>query len=70
MDEEILQNLNRSLDEALEKGREAVNDEQFAERLDDLKKQAESTIRRHPLKSIAAGLLAGYVLGKIFSSDD
>jgi len=70
MDEEILQNINQSLDEALEKGRQAVQDEQLAERLDELKNQAENTIRRHPLKSIAAGLLAGYVLGKIFSSDD
>lgn len=70
MDEEILQNINQSLDEALEKGRQAVKDEQLAERLDELKSQAESVIRRHPLKSIAAGLLAGYVLGKIFSSDD
>lgn len=70
MDEEILQNLNRSLDEALEKGRQAVKDEQMAERIDELKKQAESAIRRHPLKSIAAGLLTGYILGKIFSSDD
>lgn len=70
MDEEILQNINQSLDEALEKGRQAVQDEQLAERLDELKIQAENTIRRHPLKSIAAGLLAGYVLGKIFSSDD
>lgn len=70
MDEEILQNINQSLDEALEKGRQAVKDEQLAERLDELKSQAESAIRRHPLKSIAAGLLAGYVLGKIFSSDD
>ncbi len=70
MDEEILQNINQSLDEALEKGRQAVQDEQLAERLDELKSQAENAIRRHPLKSIAAGLLAGYVLGKIFSSDD
>lgn len=70
MDEEILQNLNRRLDNALEKGRKVVEDEHFSERLDELKEQAEKTIRQHPLKSVAVGLLAGYIVGKIFSSDD
>lgn len=70
MDEEILHNLNRSLDEALEKGRKVVEDEEIAERIEELKSETENLIRRHPLKSIAAGLLAGYILGKIFSSDD
>jgi ElaB/YqjD/DUF883 family membrane-anchored ribosome-binding protein len=70
MDEEILQNLNRSLDEALEKGKKVVEDEEIAERIEELKTEAENLIRRHPLKSIAAGLLTGYILGKIFSSDD
>lgn len=70
MDEEILQNLNSSLDEALEKGRQVVKEEQLAERIEELKAQAEKTIRKHPLKSIAVGLLTGFVLGKILSSDD
>ena len=70
MDEEILQNLNRRLDDALEKGRKVVRDEQLPERLDELKEQAEITIRKHPLKSVAVGLLAGYIIGKIFSSDE
>jgi ElaB/YqjD/DUF883 family membrane-anchored ribosome-binding protein len=70
MDEEILQNLNRRLDDALDKGRKVVKDEQLTERIDELKKQTENTIRKHPIKSVAIGLLAGYVVGKIFSSED
>ena len=70
MDEEILQNLNRRLDNALDRGRQVVKDEQLSERLDELKDQAESTIRKHPLKSVAVGLLAGYIVGKIFSSEE
>ncbi|NGP76060.1 hypothetical protein G3570_05425 [Balneolaceae bacterium YR4-1] len=70
MDEEILQNLNRRLDNALDRGRKVVKDEQLSERLDELKDQAESTIRKHPLKSVAIGLLAGYIVGKIFSSEE
>lgn len=70
MDEEILQNLNRRLDNALERGRKVVKDEQLSERFDELKDQAEFTIRKHPLKSVAIGLLAGYIVGKIFSSEE
>lgn len=70
MDEEILQNLNSRLDDALERGRKVVNDEELSERIDELKEQAEQTIRKHPLKSVAIGLLAGYIVGKIFSSED
>jgi len=70
MDEEILQNLNKRLDNALDRGRKAVNDEHLSERIDELKDQAESTIRKHPLKSVAIGLLAGYIVGKIFSSEE
>lgn len=70
MDEEILQNLNRRLDNALDRGRKVVKDEQLSERLDELKDQAETTIRKHPLKSVAIGLLAGYIVGKIFSSEE
>lgn len=70
MDEEILQNLNSRLDDALERGRKVVKDEELSERIDELKEQAEQTIRKHPLKSVAIGLLAGYIVGKIFSSED
>lgn len=70
MDEEILQNLNRRLDNALDRGRKVVKDEHLSERLDELKGQAESTIRKHPIKSVAIGLLAGYIAGKIFSSEE
>lgn len=70
MDEKILQNLNRRLDDALEEGRKVVKDEQLFERINELKKQTEQTIRKHPVKSVAIGLLVGYVVGKIFSSED
>ncbi|MDX1672885.1 MAG: hypothetical protein R3211_11125 [Balneolaceae bacterium] len=70
MNEEILQNINRRLDEALERGRRIVEDEDLVRQLEDLKQRTEKLIREHPLKSIAAGLLAGYLLGRILSSDD
>lgn len=70
MNEDILQNINHRIDNALDYSRQLVEDEQFIERVEDLKVQAENFIRKNPLKSIGIGLFAGYVLGKIFSSDD
>lgn len=69
MNEEILKNLNEELDEALDRGRQIVKDEELARRIDELKIRAEKVIRKHPVKSVAGGLLAGYILGRLFSSD-
>lgn len=70
MNEEILENLNEELDQALERGRKMVEDEELAERIDELKIRAERLIRNHPVKSVAGGLLVGYLIGKILSSED
>lgn len=70
MNEEILHNINRRLDDALERGRQIVEDEELAERIDELKIRAEALIRKHPLKSVGVGLLAGYIIGKLFSEED
>ncbi|NGP88101.1 hypothetical protein [Fodinibius halophilus] len=70
MDEEILENINERLDETLDRGRQMVEEEELAERIDELKLRAEKLIRKHPVKSVAGGLLAGYIIGKLLSSDD
>lgn len=70
MNEEIIENLNRELDDALERGRKLVEEEDLAKRIDELKLRAESLIRTHPVKSVAGGLLIGFIIGKIMSSDD
>jgi len=70
MDEEMLGNLNERLDEALSRGRRIVADDELAEYIDQLRGRTEKVVREHPVKSIAGGLLAGYVLGKLLSADD
>lgn len=70
MDEEILENLNEELDSALDRGRQMVEDEELAERVEELKLRAEKLIRKHPVKSVAGGLLVGYIVGKLLSSED
>ena len=63
MNEEIIENLNQELDDALDRGRQMVEDEDLAVRLEELKQRAENLVRKHPVKSMAGGLLAGYLLG-------
>ncbi|MGM0547457.1 MAG: hypothetical protein ACQEST_12135 [Bacteroidota bacterium] len=70
MDEEILENLNEELDSALDRGRQMVDDEELAKRIEELKVKTETIIRKHPVKSVAGGLLIGYVLGKLLSSEE
>lgn len=70
MNEEIINNLNERLDEAMNRGRQMIEEDELAERVEELKHQAEIMIRRHPVKSVAAGLFAGYIIGKIFSSEE
>jgi len=70
MNEELLENLNRRLDEAITQSREVLADDELRDRLLELKDRTEELIRKHPVGSIAAGLLAGFILGKIFSAGD
>ncbi len=70
MNEEIIENLNRRLDEALERGRQLLEEEDLPRRVEELKERAEELIRRHPIKSIITGLLIGYIAGKVIKSDD
>lgn len=70
MNEEIIQNLNERLDRAIDKGRDILSDEELQIRLKELRDQAEETIRERPLLSIAVGAAVGFLIGRLFSSDD
>jgi len=70
MNEEIIQNLNERLDRTIERGRDILADEQLQQQVEELKSKAEDTIRRHPIKSVLAGLAVGILLGAIIGSDD
>lgn len=70
MNEEIIQNLNERLDRTIERGRDIMADEQLQEQIAELKDRAEVTIRKHPIKSVLAGLAIGIFLGALIGSDD
>lgn len=69
MKDDFVENISSRLDEAIERGRHLVEDEDLALRAEEMMEKAETTIRKYPLRSVAAGLLAGYIIGKLFSSD-
>lgn len=69
MNEEILRNLNYRIDEALDYTRQFVESDEMSDRIDEYKLRAELFIAKNPVKSIAGGLLAGYLIGKILSDD-
>ena len=66
MNEEILQNLNERLDNAIERGRVILEDEELQERLNELKHRTEGTIRQNPIKSVLLGVAVGFIASKIF----
>ncbi len=70
MNEEILEHINRRLDEALERGRRIVEDEELAAKVDELRVKTEDLIRQHPLTSIGVGLAVGFLIGRIFNDND
>ncbi len=70
MNEEILQNLNERLDNAIERGRVILEDEELQVRINELKNRTEDTIRRNPIKSVVLGLAVGFVASKLFNSED
>lgn len=70
MNEEIIQNLNERLDRTIDKGRSLLADEEIQVRLDEAKSKAEETIREHPVTSVLAGVAVGFLIAKMFRSDD
>ncbi len=70
MNEEILQNINHRIDNALEYGRQIMEDEELIDQVEHLREQTESYISKNPLKCIAIGVVTGYVIGRIFRSED
>lgn len=70
MNEEIIQNLNERLDRAIDKGRDILADEEFQKKVEEVKTQAENTIREHPIASVAAGFALGFIIARLFRSED
>ncbi len=69
MKEDILNDINEELENALNEGRVLLDELNLEEKLDELKTEAELIIRKHPLKSVLIGAAAGFVLAKLLRGD-
>ncbi|HYW36246.1 MAG TPA: hypothetical protein VE868_12620 [Balneolaceae bacterium] len=65
--EKVQQRIAELMDDATECGRQLIKNEEFGRQFEEFKKQTEDSIREHPLKSVAIGLIGGYLVAKIFS---
>ncbi|MGM0588611.1 MAG: hypothetical protein ACQETE_09375 [Bacteroidota bacterium] len=70
MNEEILSSLNRRIDKALEQGRIALADEEVQQRIQEIRERAENLVRKYPVQSIGAGLLFGYLIGRLMNVEE
>jgi ElaB/YqjD/DUF883 family membrane-anchored ribosome-binding protein len=69
MKEDILNDINEELENALNEGRVLLDELNLEEKLDELKTEAELIIRKHPLKSVIIGAAAGFILAKLLRGD-
>jgi len=69
MNEEIINDINEELEDALNDGKRMLEDAEIQERLEELKTEAELLIRKHPIKSVLMGAAAGFILAKLLRSD-
>lgn len=68
MEEDILNSLNEDLEDVIDEGRQMIENAELQERFNEIRIDTELFIRKHPIQSVLAGALAGYIIGKIFKS--
>ncbi|MEO1021238.1 MAG: hypothetical protein AAFW89_01725 [Bacteroidota bacterium] len=70
MNEELLHQLNDRLEAALTRGKQVIDEAQLPEAVDELKVKSEQLIREHPIKSLVVGFTVGFILARLFTSED
>jgi hypothetical protein len=65
--QEVQKKIADCIDGAMEYKNELFNNGEAGKQFEQLKVQTEASVKKHPLKSVAIGLIGGYILAKIFS---
>ena len=68
MEEDILNSLNEDLEDVIDEGRQMIESGELKERFNEAKTDTELFIRKNPIQSVVVGVLAGYIIGKLFRS--
>lgn len=70
MEKDKIQQLQDRIDELIVRVKAEYDGSELEAQLNELKDRLEHTIVNYPIKSLAIGLLAGFLLGKLFSEND
>jgi len=65
MDEQILDNLNKRLEQTITDTESILVEEPLTLDVEELKNNLEQIVREHPLKSVALSFTVGFLLSRI-----
>ena len=65
MEDDILQDLNRELENVIHEGKEILDENRLTDRAQELKSDLELLIRKRPLESVLVGVATGFLLSKL-----
>lgn len=70
MGDRTIEELNAKLDQLEDLGHDIPDFIEVQEKIDELRARAEALIRERPLVAIGAAIVIGYLIGRLFASDD
>ena len=69
MSQKALDSFGKKILELGHSGQSFMNDPELQRKISKAKRDTETIIRKHPMASIGIGLVAGFLIGKLFSRD-
>lgn len=69
MDYTTLKTLTARLSELSEAGKRYAGNPELHKRIAEIRQEAESLVRKHPVASVVVGVTIGYLLGKLLRRD-
>jgi ElaB/YqjD/DUF883 family membrane-anchored ribosome-binding protein len=70
MDKATVDQLQERIDDLIVRVKSEYGGSELETQLNELKDRLEHTVINYPLKSLAVGLLAGFLIGKLFSDSN
>jgi ElaB/YqjD/DUF883 family membrane-anchored ribosome-binding protein len=64
-----LENLNEQISKISKSGKSFIEEQELERRVDQIKEEAKTVIRKHPIASIGVGIFVGYLIGRLLNRD-